>query len=186
MADPTWVPLITTPPYPDHPSGLVGLSGANVRTLQDFFGSDSIAFTDVTTPAAPLPSITHRYASFSQLLQETVDARVWSGIHFRIADEQAAQLGDEVARWREDHGFFRPARDRHDGDEDDHGHDDGHPGTTTITAGTATERRVRRRRSGSTPDRRQPRSEAQSSLITGDPSGYPEPPSAIEAVLRNR
>ena len=125
VADPKWEPLIATPPYPDHPSGLVGLSGANVRTLQDFFGTDSIAFTDVTTPAPPLTSITHSYASFSQLLQETVNARVWSGIHFRTADEQAAQLGDEVARWREDHGFFRPACDRHDGDEDDHGHDDG-------------------------------------------------------------
>ncbi len=36
---------------------------------------------------------------FSAALGEIIDTRVWSGIHFRTADEQGAALGKEVARW---------------------------------------------------------------------------------------
>ena len=41
-----WLPLIATPPYPDHPSGHAGLSGSFVATLQDFFRTDHIGWTD--------------------------------------------------------------------------------------------------------------------------------------------
>ena len=34
-----------------------------------------------------------------------VDARVWSGIHFRFADEEAAKIGRKVAHWGNRHAF---------------------------------------------------------------------------------
>ena len=34
-----------------------------------------------------------------------VDARVWAGIHFRFADEQAAKIGRRVAHWGNRHAF---------------------------------------------------------------------------------
>ena len=40
VADPTWLPLIDTPPYPDQPSGLTSLAGASAGALQGFFGTD--------------------------------------------------------------------------------------------------------------------------------------------------
>ena len=40
--DPGWLPLIPTPPYPEHPSGHTGFSGSIVKTLQQFFGTDRI------------------------------------------------------------------------------------------------------------------------------------------------
>jgi hypothetical protein len=30
---------------------------------------------------------------------------VWSGIHFRSADEQGARIGRQVAQWRKRHAF---------------------------------------------------------------------------------
>jgi hypothetical protein len=47
---------------------------------------------------------------------------VWSGTHFRFADEQGARIGTSVARWA-DHHYFRPVRDHdgHDGQDDDGG-----------------------------------------------------------------
>jgi hypothetical protein len=102
--DAGWTPLITTPPYPDHPSGLTTFSGAFAGTLRDFFGTDRIAFS---VTSAALPGKTRHYGSFSQALQETVDARAWSGIHFRTADEHGARIGEQVARWREQHYFRR-------------------------------------------------------------------------------
>ena len=48
-------------------------------------------------------------------IEEIIDARVWSGIHFRNADVQGERIGLDVAKWREHHFFqaVRP-RDHHD------------------------------------------------------------------------
>ena len=48
VADSGWLPLVATPPYPDHPSGASGFSGALVATLQDFFGTDRVMLSDTT------------------------------------------------------------------------------------------------------------------------------------------
>src|SRR5215213_9116450 len=98
--DANWLPLIATPPYPEHPSGHSGLSGSFVATLPDFFGPDKISWTDTNNGG-----FTRSFTRFSDAIDEIVDARVWSGIHFRTADEQGAQIGKEVAKWRE-HNYF--------------------------------------------------------------------------------
>ena len=40
--DPTWSPLIVTPPHPDYLAGHPGFSGSAATVLADFFGTDSI------------------------------------------------------------------------------------------------------------------------------------------------
>jgi hypothetical protein len=117
--DAGWLPLIATPPYPEHPSGHAGLSGSFVRTLQQFFGTDRIAWSDTNNAG-----LTRSFTRLSQAIDEIVDARVWSGIHFRNADEQGERIGRQVARYTERH-YFQPERHRyhqgHDSDrEDDH------------------------------------------------------------------
>ena len=98
--DAGWLPLIGTPPYAEHPSGHSGLSGSFVATLQDFFGTDKIGWTDTNNGG-----FTRSFTGFSQAIDEVIDARVWSGIHFHTADEQGARIGREVAKWREHHYF---------------------------------------------------------------------------------
>jgi hypothetical protein len=48
-----------------------------------------------------------RFTRFSQAREEIINARVWSGIHFRTADEQGATIGKQVAHWSRTH-FFHP------------------------------------------------------------------------------
>jgi hypothetical protein len=108
-ADREWLPLINTPPYPDQPSGLSSLAGASARVLQGFFGTDDVKFG--TTNAQG----TRSYTSFSQVVDEIVGARVWSGIHFRKADVDGAEIGRRVAGWQQ-HRFPRPAHPDHDDD----------------------------------------------------------------------
>ena len=111
--DPGWLPLIATPPYPEHPSGHAGLSGSFVATLQDFFGTDKIGWTDTNNGG-----LTRSYTRFSDAIDEIVDARVWSGIHFRTADEQGAKIGQEgrqVARAALLQGRPSPRRRRETG-----------------------------------------------------------------------
>ena len=99
-ADPPWVPLITTPPYPDHPSGLSALGCAVADTMQHFYGRDEATFSG-TTPS----NVTRTFTSFSEVCADIVDARVWSGIHFRFADEEGAKIGRRVAHWGNRHAF---------------------------------------------------------------------------------
>jgi hypothetical protein len=118
--DPAWLPLfdpsiavsgaaLVTPGFPDHPSGHTCTSGAVVRTLIAFFGSDKHAFTATSNKCSPAPCPPRQFDRFSHALKEIIDARVWSGIHFRTADVQGAVLGKKVAHYLRKH-YFQPVR----------------------------------------------------------------------------
>jgi hypothetical protein len=102
--DATWAPLRATPPYPDHPSGYNCLTGAMMGAARAFFGTDRVAFT--MTANAALPS--RDYVRFSDVLKDTIDARIYLGFHFRTAEMQGAIIGKKVAHWMDRH-FFQPA-----------------------------------------------------------------------------
>jgi hypothetical protein len=91
--DPDWLGNYQpTPPYPDHPSGFNCLAGAHVGALQGYFGTDEMEFQVGHPELEP-----RSYTTFSQALQENIDLRVLAGLHFRSADEQAAELGRKAA-----------------------------------------------------------------------------------------
>ena len=95
ITDPAWLPLITTPPYPDYPSGLCGTSAGGIGVLADFFGERTSFFMD----SNGMPGVIRSFADFQSALNECIDARVFSGIHFRTADVDAGILGTAVARY---------------------------------------------------------------------------------------
>ena len=99
-ADAGWTSLIAAPPYPDHPSGLTALGCSVVDTMQHFYDRDRAIFSG-TTPGG----VTRTFTRFSQVCADIVDARVWSGIHFRFADEESAKIGHRVAHWGNRHAF---------------------------------------------------------------------------------
>jgi hypothetical protein len=110
-----WVPLLATPPYPDQPSGHSSLSSSAVATLQDFFRTDRIGWTDTNVGPLGGPRQTRAFTRFSEAIQNVVDARVWEGIHFRFADVAGAKIGRQVAAYRARH-FFGSTHD--DGDDE--------------------------------------------------------------------
>jgi hypothetical protein len=116
--DPSWLPLIATPPYPDHSSGHNGFSGSIVKTMQQFFGTDRIGWTDTNNGG-----LTRSFTRFSQAINEIIDVRVWSGIHFRKADEDGARIGQQVAKYRDRHYFQQVDDDDHHDHDDDHDDD---------------------------------------------------------------
>jgi hypothetical protein len=116
-ADPTWLPLfdpatpvcnlptLATPPFPDHPSGHCCATSAFVHTLQNFFGTDKIAFSAFSNKSCT----TRSFDRFSDANKEVIDARVWAGIHFRTADRQGSVLGKKVAHYLKKH-YFQPVK----------------------------------------------------------------------------
>ena len=113
--DATWTALITAP-YPEHPSGHLCLDGSHTRVLQMFFG-DTIAggyqITSASTLLLPTdPSPTRSFSSFSQALTEIENARIWAGLHYRTADVQGRQLGQNVADYAAAN-YFQPVGKAH-------------------------------------------------------------------------
>jgi len=98
-----WTPLRSAP-YPEHPSGHMCLDGAHVGALQLFFDTDEIVFDVTSFVVTDHPN---HYDRFSQTLAEIENARVWTGLHFRTADEQGEQLGVNVANYMGEH-YFQP------------------------------------------------------------------------------
>jgi hypothetical protein len=107
IADPSWTPLLTTPPYPDYVSGYSGLTGAFTQALEDTLGTRQL---QLTLNSTAVPGVVRTYASGESLRNEVVDARVWLGIHFRFADTSGVEMGQRVADWALTH-YFRPRRD---------------------------------------------------------------------------
>jgi hypothetical protein len=93
-ADPTWVPLFTTPRHPDYASGHSTNSSSIATILQLIFGDN---------PGRPITStitgITRQWETYSDAVDEVIDARVYSGIHYRNSDEVGAIQGGQVAHF---------------------------------------------------------------------------------------
>ena len=112
QGDTGWTSLITAPPYPDHASGLSAAGGAITATARELFGTDRVAFGGTSAPPPPFTAVTRSYTRLSQAADEIVDARVWSGIHFRIADVHGEKIGREVAHAVRERRILRPLRHR--------------------------------------------------------------------------
>jgi hypothetical protein len=103
-ADPAWAPMITTPPYPDYPSGYNAFNSTVAHGLKELFGTRHLQLTLTSTA---VPGVQRHYDHGDALLQDVVDARVWLGIHFRTADTAAKKMGKQLAAWTLDH-YFQP------------------------------------------------------------------------------
>ena len=95
LADPTWMPLLVTPPFPGYPSAHSCASAAAARVLSHYFGEN----TAITVTNDALPGEVRSFGSFSAALAEIVDARVFGGIHFRTDCNAGQTLGDSVGEY---------------------------------------------------------------------------------------
>jgi hypothetical protein len=110
-ADTTWLPLLTTPPYPEYVSGYSGATGAFTRALARALGTRNLKLTLISTA---VPNVTHFYRYGNSLDNDVISARVWLGIHFRFADTTGVDMGHNVADWALDHYFQRIHGDNDD------------------------------------------------------------------------
>ena len=104
VADPQWTSMVASPPYPDHPSGYNCITGGLMYAAKRFFDTDALAFS-VVKIAPNTPDVTRSYARFTDVTKDTIDARVFLGIHFRTPDEHGVGIGRDVARWVDRHHF---------------------------------------------------------------------------------
>lgn len=87
---PGWTPLINTPPYPDWPSGLCAVVSALSASVERLTGQVDL------TIVSPSQGARH-WSSKTVFDSAAVNARVWSGIHFRSADAVSIVIGNQAA-----------------------------------------------------------------------------------------
>jgi hypothetical protein len=97
-ADPNWLPLLTTPPYPSAPGNMACIAGSMSRVMERLFGQDDIPFSVTWTGAGTNPTVTRSYNGFRQLADQQAYSRIWGGIHFEFETLSSlgscTQLGD--------------------------------------------------------------------------------------------
>jgi hypothetical protein len=109
--DPTWTPLVETPPIPDYDSGHAVEGGVAAQVLKRFFHTDTMSFSvcSFTLPAGQRcsdasPTLRH-FTSFSQAADENAVSRIYVGFHFRDAVETGTKHGEKIANWAVDHAL---------------------------------------------------------------------------------
>lgn len=95
LLDPSWLPPIVTPPFPEYPSGHSVQSGAAFQVLTDLFG-ERYAFIDHTHDDRGL--VPRRFHSFWEAAEEAAISRLYGGIHFRAAIDHGLAQGACVGR----------------------------------------------------------------------------------------
>ena len=111
--DPTWTPLVGTPPIPDYDSAHSVEGGAAAAVLRKVFGTNDIAF-DACSRTLPEGSrcqdaepVLRHYDSFAEAAAENGVSRIYVGFHFRDAVKVGKRHGRLIARAAV-HRFMNP------------------------------------------------------------------------------
>jgi membrane-associated phospholipid phosphatase len=96
--DPTYNSLLSTPPFPEFPSGHSVQSGASALVLESLFGND-YAFQDKSNISrTDINGTPRNYESFSAFANEAAISRLYGGIHFNRAIYEGVTFGRNVGK----------------------------------------------------------------------------------------
>jgi hypothetical protein len=102
--DPAREPFIPTPMHPEYPCAHCINSAAGAAVLEAFFGDVPPPFS-LTSPTTP--GVTRRFSRLSDYVSESIDARVYDGVHYRTSGEVGAAMGRKIGEYTV-HNYFKP------------------------------------------------------------------------------
>jgi hypothetical protein len=94
VGDTGWLPLLSTPPFPEYISGHSTFSGAAAEVLAALVGYDNFAFV---TDSNGLPGVYRSFDSFSEAAIEAGKSRIYGGIHFEFSNYIGTDIGAEIS-----------------------------------------------------------------------------------------
>lgn len=94
--DQEWVPLLQTPPFPEHTSGHSVASAASAYTLTQLFG-DNFHLVDSSEVAYGLPI--REFDSFIEAAEEAAISRFYGGIHYKPAIDYGVDQGFQIGEF---------------------------------------------------------------------------------------
>ena len=93
--DPSWMPILITPNFPEYPSGHSVVSRSASTVLTSIFG-DNYAFIDSTEAPYGMPP--RSFTSFYHASDEAAISRLYGGIHYKPAIYNGVSQGEKVGK----------------------------------------------------------------------------------------
>jgi hypothetical protein len=103
---PAWEPFIATPMHPEYPCAHCINSAAGAAVLEAFFG-DVVPPFSLTSPTAS--GVTRKFSRLSDYVRESIDARVYDGVHYRTSGEAGAAMGRKIGEYTVQN-YLKPVR----------------------------------------------------------------------------
>ena len=98
-ADPTWLPLLATPPYPSYAGNMATIGASAARALQLAFGTNDMPVTATWRQSGGQPDVSHQFPGFWEVAEEQAESRIYGGIHYRFDHVAGQQIGRSVAEF---------------------------------------------------------------------------------------
>jgi hypothetical protein len=95
--DPTWMPLLPTPPYPSYAGNMACIGASAARSLALFFGTNDMPVSATWTGLNGNANVTVSYTGFWQIAEQQALSREYGGIHYRFDTLASQEMCPKVA-----------------------------------------------------------------------------------------
>ncbi|HEY6123927.1 MAG TPA: vanadium-dependent haloperoxidase [Steroidobacteraceae bacterium] len=109
-ADPTWMPLLTTPPYPSYAGNMACIGASTARALALYFGTNDLPFTVQWTGLNGNADVARPFPGFWQLAEHQGASREYGGIHYHFDTTASQETCPKVAGYVFAN-YMRPKKD---------------------------------------------------------------------------
>ena len=108
-ADPTWMPLLTTPPYPSYAGNMACIGASAARAMALYFGTNELPFTVQWTGINGNADVARPFPGFWQLAEHQAASREYGGIHYHFDTLASQEVCPKVAGYIF-RNYMRPKR----------------------------------------------------------------------------
>jgi hypothetical protein len=96
-ADPTWMPLLTTPPYPSYAGNMACIGASAARSLALFFGTNDILVSGQWASTDGITYVVRSFPGFWQMAEHQAASREYGGIHYHFDTTASQEVCPKVA-----------------------------------------------------------------------------------------
>jgi hypothetical protein len=98
LPDPAWTPAVRAN-HPEYPAGHGCYAGSATKVLALLFGDFPVTLTSTGAQVAGWPVVpSAHYDSLDEINEDTANARVWGGLHWRTTMERSSRWAAKIAR----------------------------------------------------------------------------------------
>jgi hypothetical protein len=96
-ADASWVPLLTTPNFPEYPCGHCTYAAALAEVMKAETGPRPAGGVRISSQSVPT-AVVQVLPSWDEWVRQVSAARTYGGVHFRFSNEAGEEMGRRAAR----------------------------------------------------------------------------------------
>ena len=96
-ADPSWMPLLTTPPYPSYAGNMACIGASAARSMALYFGTNDILVSAQWASTDGVNYVVRSFPGFWQMAEHQAASREYGGIHYHFDTLASQEVCPKVA-----------------------------------------------------------------------------------------